>query len=56
MFTNQPLSRGSRLALFVGLLGVGIGVFAGFLVGANPQLLGMGLVAVVLMIWFFCQI
>lgn len=55
MFTNQPLSPGSRLALFVGLLGVGIGVFAGFLVGANPQLLGMGLIAAVLLIWFFAK-
>ncbi len=55
MFTNQPLSPGFRLALFVGLLGVAIGVFAGFLVGANPQLLGMGLVAVVMMIWFFAK-
>ena len=34
---------------------MGIGVFAGFLVGANPQLLGMGLVAVVLIIWFFAK-
>lgn len=55
MFRNQSLSPGSRLALFVGLLGVGIGVFAGFLVGANPQLLGMTLVIVVIMIWFFAK-
>lgn len=55
MFTNQPLSPGFLLALFVGLLGVGIGVFAGFLVGANPQLLGVTLVTVVLLIWFFAK-
>lgn len=55
MFTNQPLSPGSRLALFVGLLGVGIGVLAGFLVGANPQLLGVSLIVIVLLIWFFAK-
>ena len=55
MFSNQLLSPRSRLGLFISFLGIGIGLFAGFLVGANPQMLGATLIVVVLIIWFFAK-
>ncbi|MEO0838849.1 MAG: O-antigen ligase family protein [Cyanobacteria bacterium J06643_5] len=55
MFNNQLLSPRFRLGLFISLIGIGIGLFSGFLVGANPQLLGATLILAVLIIWFFAK-
>jgi O-antigen ligase len=53
MLTNNPRSRSFRLALCVGFAGVGIGIVAGLLAGIKPLLLGLALVAVATLVYFF---
>ncbi|MDM9381605.1 O-antigen ligase family protein [Chlorogloeopsis sp. ULAP01] len=55
MLSDQTSSHSSRLALLVGLAGVGVGIVAGFLAGAKPLLLVLALIAVPTLIFFFAR-
>ncbi len=55
MLNNQPSSRSSRLALLVGLAGVGIGIVAGFVAGVDPRYLCLAVVAVAAVVYFFAK-
>jgi O-antigen ligase len=54
MLTNQRVNS-SVLPLLVGLVGVGVGIVAGFLAGAKPLYLFLALVAVPVLILFFTR-
>ncbi|PLZ11954.1 O-antigen ligase family protein [Fischerella thermalis] len=54
MLTNQRV-HSSFLPLLVGLLGVGVGIVAGFFAGAKPLYLCLALVAVPVLIFFFTK-
>ncbi|BCX08149.1 MAG: hypothetical protein KatS3mg066_2008 [Fischerella sp.] len=54
MLTNQRV-HSSFLPLLVGLLGVGVGIIAGFFAGAKPLYLCLALVAVPVLIFFFTK-
>ncbi|MBD2362810.1 O-antigen ligase family protein [Anabaena minutissima FACHB-250] len=53
MLTNQYSSRSLALGILLGLAGVGVGIVAGFLAGANPKLLVLAVVAVGTLCYFF---
>ena len=53
MLTNDPKNRFSRLSLWVGVAGVGVGIGAGFLVGIQPLLPVLALVAIAAVVFFF---
>ncbi|MUG99148.1 polymerase [Scytonema sp. UIC 10036] len=55
MLLNKFQNRYFYQRLFVGLTGVGVGLVSGVLVGANPQLLGVALVGVIAIVWFFAK-
>ncbi|RUR83026.1 O-antigen ligase family protein [Chlorogloeopsis fritschii PCC 9212] len=55
MLSDRTSSHSSRLALLVGLAGVGVGIVAGFLAGAKPLLLLLALIAVPTLIFFFAR-
>lgn len=54
MLTNQR-AHSSILSLLIGLSGVGIGIFAGFIAGAKPLYLYLLLVSVPVVIFFFAR-
>jgi len=53
MLTKDPKNRFSRLSLWVGVAGVGVGIVAGLLAGIQPLLLGLAFVAVGAIVYFF---
>lgn len=53
MLTNDPKNRFSRLSLLVGVVGVVVGIGAGFVVGIQPLLPVALLVAVAAVVFFF---
>ena len=53
MLTNDPKNRFSRLSLWVGVVGMGVGIVAGVLVGIKPLLPVLALVAIVAVVFFF---
>jgi O-antigen ligase len=53
MLTNDPKSRLSRLSLWVGVIGVGVGLVVGLFAGAKPLLPLLALVAVAAVVFFF---
>ena len=53
MLTNDPKSRSSRLSLWVGVAGVGVGIVVGLLAGTKPLLPVLALVAVAAVVYFF---
>lgn len=55
MLTNDPKNRFSRLSLWVGVIGVGVGIVAGLLVGIQPFLPIAALVAVAAVVFFFVR-
>lgn len=55
MFSNDHENRSFRLALLVGVGGVLVGSVVGLLVGIQPFLLILALVAVVAVVYFFAQ-
>lgn len=55
MLTNHRSSRYLVLTILLGLIGVGVGLVAGFLAGANPLLLGLAVVVVVTVYYFFAK-
>ncbi|BAZ66839.1 MAG: O-antigen ligase family protein [Pelatocladus maniniholoensis HA4357-MV3] len=54
MLTNQR-TNSSVLPLLIGLVGVGVGIVAGFLAGAKPLYLCLALVAIAVVILFFTR-
>ncbi|MBW4643045.1 MAG: O-antigen ligase family protein [Goleter apudmare HA4340-LM2] len=55
MLTNNHRDRASRLALIIGIAGIGVGLVGGFIAGAHPLYLGLMLVAVLLVALFFAR-
>lgn len=55
MLTDRRKSRSSRLALWVGLAGVGVGIVAGLLAGTKPVYLFLAPVAIAVVIYFFAR-
>ncbi len=55
MLSNHHKSRFSHLALWVGLVGVGVGIVAGLLAGIQPFLLVIALVGVATVVYFFAS-
>jgi O-antigen ligase len=53
MLTNDPKNRFSRLSLWVGVAGVGVGIGAGLLAGIQPLLPVLALVAIAAVVFFF---
>ncbi len=53
MRSNDQGRRSSRLGLWVGMTGMGVGIVVGFLVGIQPLLVGLALVAVAAVVYFF---
>lgn len=53
MLTNDPKNRFSRLSLLVGVAGVGVGIVTGFVIGIQPFLLVLAVVAVAAVVFFF---
>ncbi|MGC1395142.1 MAG: O-antigen ligase family protein [Coleofasciculaceae cyanobacterium] len=53
MLTNDPKNRFSRLSLLVGVAGIAVGIVAGFVVGIQPFLLFLAVVAVAAVVFFF---
>ena len=55
MITNNSPSRSLILTILLGLVGVGVGIFSGFLAGANPKLLVLAVVAIGTVCYFFAK-
>ncbi|NEQ62696.1 MAG: O-antigen ligase family protein [Moorea sp. SIO4A1] len=55
MQIHNPWHRSSALTFWLGLAGVPIGLAVGLLAGTQPRLLGLGLVAVAVMVYFFAR-
>jgi len=53
MLTNDPKNRYFLIALGVGVVGVGVGVLSGFLIGIQPILPFLPIVAVAAVVFFF---
>lgn len=53
MLTNKSSSSSARLTFWLGLVGLPIGIVAGFLAGASPLLLCLALIAGAALLWFF---
>jgi O-antigen ligase len=56
MPNNDHKNSSSRLALWSGVASVGVGIVAGFLAGIQPLVLGLAVVAVVAVIYFFTSL
>lgn len=52
---NKTASRSFHLNLWLGLVGLVVGIFAGFAVGISPALLFVAIVGVAGLIWFFAS-
>jgi O-antigen ligase len=52
---NKTASRSSHLNLWLGLVGLAVGILAGFAVGVSPALLFLAIVAVAGLTWFFAS-
>ncbi|MBX9255916.1 O-antigen ligase family protein [Desmonostoc muscorum CCALA 125] len=55
MLTNQRSSRSLALAILLGLVGVGVCIVAGFLAGTSAKLVGLAIVAVGIVFYFFTK-
>lgn len=55
MLTNDPKSRFFRLSLWVGVIGVGVGLIVGLLAGTKPLLPVLALVALAAVVFFFAR-
>ncbi|NEO43863.1 MAG: O-antigen ligase family protein [Moorea sp. SIO4A3] len=55
MQIHNPWHRSSALTFWLGLAGVPIGLAVGLLAGTQPSLLGLGLVAVAVVVYFFAR-
>jgi O-antigen ligase len=55
MFSSRRYNRSSRLTLYLGISGIGFGIVAGFVAGANPLLLGLAMVAIAVLVCFFTK-
>ena len=55
MFTNQLSSRSSRLNILVGLVGIVIGIAAGFAAGVQPLYIWLAVIAVAAVVYFFAK-
>ncbi|WP_392482952.1 O-antigen ligase family protein [Nostoc sp. C110] len=55
MLTNQHSSRSLALAILLGLATVGAAIIAGFLVGSSAKLVGLAIVAVGIVFYFFTK-